>query len=224
MAVVNVFGKRGAGKTTLIRGNLKYFHGPVVIIDILGNYSAEELKKKAKLNAFETDDISEAINWIEEYLEKSPKEQQKQKIITLQAVNPGLAVDYISAALWEAHQGTLVLDEADAFEFSEAPCYDQIIRYGRNRDVHVVTGVRRPAELHKNITAAANSMYAFGTHEPRDIEYFEKTIFGERAQALISMPKYSGIFVDYDKGTQGKFRMDIDGNLFQTEVVSINQK
>lgn len=221
MAVINVFGKRGAGKTTLIRGNLKSFFGPVVIIDILGNYTAEEIKEKTKLNCFETDDLSEAIQWIENYLNKSPKEQEKEKIISVQAAEPGIAVDYLSAALWEAHQGTLVLDEADAFEFSEAPCYDQLIRYGRNRDVHVITGVRRPAELHKNITAAANSMYAFGTHEPRDVEYFEKTIFGKRAEQLISVPKFSGIFVDFDKGIQGKFRIDIDGNIFQTETEPI---
>lgn len=218
--LITFFGKRGAGKTTAIRGNLKSFIGPVVVVDILGNFDEESLKKE-NIKSFQTEDVSEAISKIEEYLENDEKYQRENKIIVLQCQNPSLAVDYISAALWEAHQGTLVLDEADAFEFSEAPCYDQIIRYGRNRDVHVITGVRRPAELHRNISAAANQMYAFGTHEPRDVEYFEKTIFGTKAQELIRVPKYSGIFVDYDKGLMGNFRIDIRGKIYQADMVEI---
>lgn len=218
--LITFFGKRGAGKTTTIRGNLKSFIGPVVVVDILGNFDEKSLLKE-KIKSFQTDDISAAISEIENYLEQDEKYQNENKIIVLQAQNPGLAVDYISAALWEAHQGTLVLDEADAFEFPEAPCYDQIIRYGRNRDVHVITGVRRPAELHRSISAAANQMYAFGTHEPRDVEYFEKTIFGTKAQELITVPKYSGIFVDYDKGLMGNFRIDIRGKIYQSEMVEI---
>lgn len=216
--LITFFGKRGAGKTTAIRGQLKDCIGPVVVIDILGNFDEESLRKE-KINSIQCTEIDECIGEIENYLNKNPEEQNKNKIIVLQAANPSLAVDYISAALWEACQGTLVLDEADAFEFPEAPCYDQVIRYGRNRDIHVIVGVRRPAELHRNISAAANQMYAFGTHEPRDVEYFEKTIFGTKAQKLITVPKYSGIYVDYDAGETGDFSIDKHGKIYQANKV-----
>lgn len=220
--VVNFFGKRGAGKTTAISGQLEDCVGPVVVVDILGNFNAENLSEKFGLNCFETGDIETAILKIKEYSESQDEKFKKEnKIIVIQAAHPSLTVDYMSAALWEIEGGTLVLDEADSFEFPEAPCYDQIIRYGRNKNISVITGVRRPAEIHKNITAAANKMFAFGTHEPRDIEYFEKTIFGTKAQELINCPKYSGIFVDYDEQVMGNFKIDELGKIYQSDVVSI---
>lgn len=219
--LITFFGKRGAGKTTTIRGQLQHCPGPVVVIDILGNYSKESLESNG-IESFQTDEISAAIEFIENWVNQDDSaEKEKNKIVVIQTHDPSMCVDYMSATLWQAHQGTLVLDEADAFDFSEAPCYDQIIRYGRNRNVHVITGVRRPAELSRNISAAANQMYAFGTHEPRDVEYFSKTIFGPKAEELIRAPKYSGIFVDYDQGIIGNFRIDIRGNIFQTKTEQI---
>lgn len=215
--LINIFGKRGAGKTTLIRGNIKDCKGPVVILDILGNYDEKSLLKN-KIKSIQTDDISDCLNEIEIYI--NSEEKNKTKVIVLQTMEPTLAADYISAALWEAEQGTLILDEADSINISEAPCYDQIIRYGRNKNIHLITGVRRPAELDRSISAGANQLYAFGTHEPRDVEYFEKTIFGQKAKELIKVPRYHGIFVDYDKVIMGTFRIDIDGKIYQDNIVT----
>lgn len=226
--VVNFFGKRGSGKTTVIRGCLPHCRGPVVVIDILGNYLKIEKKTDIKTGKVitrenpyvETKTIADAIDRMGDYLD-DPKPEKK--IIVLQTTDPNLAIDYISAALWDACQGTLVIDEADAFDIPEAPCFDQIIRYGRNRNVDVITGVRRPAELSRNISAAANKMFAFGTHEPRDVEYFEKTIFGPKAEELIKLPRFHGIFVDYDEQVVGNFHIDIEGQVFYDKKESFEQ-
>ena len=201
--LINFFGKRGAGKTTAIKGQLQDCRPPVVVLDVLGNFQ--------DVHAFHTSSLSQAIQTLAYYVRtKDPK----YRTIVLQTQNPTDACDYMSSALWHVNGGTLVLDEVDAFSISEAECFDQLVRYGRNRNVDLITGCRRPAELSKNITAGANKLFAFGTHEPRDIDYFESTVFGEEAMKLMSVPKFSGLFVDYDSQTSGLFRIDIQGGIY----------
>lgn len=208
--VINFFGRRGCGKTTTIRGNLKYMRRPVVIIDILGNYDDEEF--------FQTENLQECIDAISECVDS---DYQKKQVIVLKTSDPTLAADYIAASIWKAEGGTLVLDEVDSIRISDGSCFDQYIRYGRNHNGDLITGCRRPAELDKNITAAADKFYCYQTHEIRDIEYFEACIFGDKAMELAHMEDYSGIFMDYKSKTQGKFKIDISGNIYHTEVMRI---
>lgn len=210
--VINFFGKRGCGKTTVIKGQLQDCRSPVIIIDILGNYSNSEF--------LQIKEIKQCILEIKNIYLKEKNGYQTKKIINLKSHDYNLAIDYISACLWEINGGTLVLDEVDCFEFSEAPCFDQIVRYGRNHNVDIITGCRRPAELSRNITAAANKFYCFGTHEPRDVDYFSE-IFGDRAQELMRCPKYSGLFLDYDKELIGRFIVDSQGGIHHTEAAAL---
>ena len=211
--VVAFFGRRGSGKTTVIKGQIQDFKSPVVIIDYLGNY-------KNYPGAIQTTKISECIN----ELWKNFDVTDRKIIINLQTYDYNLAADYLSAALWEHKGGTLVLDEADGIDMSEAPCFDQIIRYGRNagpkNGVHLITGCRRPAELSKNITAAANKFYCFQTHEPRDMDYFSE-LFGDKAWELLKMPKQTGLFLDYDLNQTGRFNVDTNGFIYHSDVENV---
>lgn len=218
--LVCIFGKRGAGKTTTIRGALPQCQGPVVVADILGNYTQAKNEKGEKIEPFyqEFDDLSEAIRKIGDWC-KNPDE--KNKIFIVRANDPNTTVDFLSSTLWECRRGTLVLDEADAFSLENAPCFDYLVRYGRNRNIDLLTGCRRPAEISRNITAGANRVYAFRTQEPRDIEYFEKTVFGERAERLMEVEPYHGLFIDYDDLTVGEFKIDQSGNLFSLSQESV---
>ncbi len=207
--VINFFGKRGSGKTTVIKGQLRDCRPPVIIIDILGNYNDSEF--------LQTKEISQTIDEIKKwYLKEINNEEHSQQIINLKTHDYNLAIDFISAALWEIKGGTLILDEGDVFEPSEAPCFDQIVRYGRNHNVDMIFGCRRPAEISRNITAAANKIYCLQTNEPRDIMYYEE-IFGPRAVELMRLPKHSGLFLDYDSEITGRFSVDEQGGIHHLE-------
>lgn len=210
--LVCVFGKRGAGKTTTIAHALQHCQGPVVVADILGNYKNKKNEKGEIIGPkmTECDSLSEGINAINSWL-ANPKEETK--IIVIKAPDPDVTVDFLSSVLWEAGRGTLVLDEADGFSLDAAPCYDWLVRYGRNRNVDLLTGCRRPAEISRNITAGANRLYLFRTQEPRDIEYF-RSIIGDRAFELMDVPQYSGLYVDYDSQQIGRFKIDESGQVF----------
>lgn len=217
--VINIFGRRGSGKTTLIKGNLKDFRRPVFIIDVLGNFDDPAY--------FHSRSISECIDYVRKWCETT--NPSEDCVVCIKTGDPATAAEYFSSAIWKiGHSrhdpktgkpmgGTLVLDEIDAIKYKDGSCFDEYIRYGRNKGGDLITGCRRPAELDRNITAAANKFYCFQTHEYRDIEYFESSVFGERAWELQRLPPYHGLFINYDRKITGKFRIDILGNVFHTE-------
>lgn len=210
--VINFFGRRGSGKTTTIRGNLKYCRPPIIVVDVLGNFDDPAFRK--------TTSLYEAVEIVSEFHRKRDPRKPLipgTDVLVIQTGNPELAADYMSAAIWKINGGTLVLDEVDAIKYKDGSCFDEYIRYGRNHNGDLITGCRRPAELDRNITAAANKFYCFSTHEYRDIEYFQNSVFGARAMQLQSMPQYTGLFIDYDKKVTGKFKIDREGNIFHTE-------
>lgn len=213
--LISVFGKRGSGKTTIIKGNINYFPGPVVIIDALGNFP----KEKYPMHFTSIKDCLNNMEYYAREIKQDPRKlKQLDKIFVLQTPDVDSAVEIISAGLWEISEkygigGTLVLDEVDMFSYTKGSCLDQLVRYGRNKNIHLLTGCRRPAELSRNFTAGANKVYIFRTQEPRDIDYFSSGLLGDRAEELLSLPSYSGILIDYDRNELCKFNIDIHGNI-----------
>lgn len=213
--LVNIFGKRGAGKTHMIKHAIQNCEAPIIVLDILGNF--DQIPE-----SYQTDSLSDALSTIKNYNRYEAASDNEREfmdevapVIVLQPSDPDDAIDFVSALLWHERGGTLVIDEADGFSITNAPCFDQLIRYGRNRGVHVLTGCRRPYELNRNITAGANCIYIFQTQEPRDIDYFAKTLIGkEQAERLKNLPEYHGLFINYDKKTIGMFRTGLEGEVY----------
>lgn len=221
--LVNIFGKRGAGKTHMIKRALLKCEPPVVVLDVLGNFHDIP-------GTYQTESLPDALQKIKEYNEQQSMDEYQRglteeipPVIVLQPMDASEAVDFVSALMWHEWGGTLVIDEADAFDIHQAPHFDYLIRYGRNHGVHILTGCRRPAEISRNITAGANALYIFQTQEPRDIEYFAKTLLGkQQAERLKNLPEFHGLFINYDKKTIGIFKTDQKGDVFILEEKNIN--
>jgi hypothetical protein len=212
-----IFVKLGSGKTTLIRDMIRSAKPPVVVIDVLGNFEPTMVENdESWVLASST---TEALS-IFRTLVDSP--DTSAEVLVVQDGNIARAVDFLSSALWHAHaEGTLVIDECDAVSLAEAPCFDDLIRYGRNRGVDILTGCRRPAEISKNITAGADLFYCFTTHEPRDLDYFGKILGDEYAEKLPRLEKYHGIYIDYVDEKTGVFSTNLKGKITRKTSESI---
>lgn len=70
----------------------------------------------------------------------------------------------------------LIIEEADLYcsPSSIDESLDRLIRYGRHRKIDLCFVSRRPAEVHRNVTAQADEIISFRQTEPRDLEYFKK--------------------------------------------------
>jgi hypothetical protein len=209
--LITVFGRRGSGKTTLIRHMVPQQVKPVLVVDILGNYIDDSYPHVTAYSA------QEALNEIRSYMQ-NPKKHPG--IIVVADSDISRSVDFCSSALWHTFGGTLILDEVDAINVSESPCFDEAIRYGRNRGIHVITGCRRPAELSRNITAGADLALCLTTQEPRDIEYYRDFLGDDLAFTLPKLPQYHGVYKDFKTGKSGLFKTDPDGKIHVLRVFS----
>lgn len=216
MAVTAVFGRRGSGKTTLIRAMIPELKKPVLILDILGNFTGYGDDSGEWLD---TDNIPDALQGLKDYVE-NPSENPDT--IVLQTGNVDQAIDYFCSALWEIHGGTLVLDEVDAIRIADAPCFDEAIRYGRNRGIDIIFGCRRPAEVSKNLTAASDKVYCFATREPRDIQYYAEFLGDDRAQKIQKLQVHHGILSDFNENAYYTYKTDVNGKIIILNKFSEN--
>ena len=204
--LTTVFGKRGSGKTTMIRKMISVARKPAIVIDVLGNYTPGQDGNPAEWKIARS--TTEMLRELRAYSENI---EDHIGVLVVQAPNVIEAVDFASSALWTLHGGTLVFDEADFVTLAEAPALDDLVRYGRNRGVDIITGCRRPAELSKNITAGSDRFLCFTTHEPRDIDYFSKLFGKEVAEELPKLKKHHGIYIHYPLECRGTYRTEASG-------------
>jgi len=228
--LTTVFGKRGSGKTTLIRAKIAECVRPVIIIDILGNYDPESeeglrwIKEQPQIKS-DTWIVTEShIDALEELLLYMKEPSKHSGVIVVRDSDMNKCVDYLCSALWHKKGGTLVIDEADAVSLKDAPCFDEAIRYGRNKQIDIITGCRRPAEISRNVTAGADMAYCLSTQEPRDIDYYCDFLGEEQAYALKDLPPYHGIYRNFKDQTEGFFKTDIKGTIKILKSVDKNKR
>jgi len=201
------FGRRGSGKTTSIRATIPEMKKPVIVLDVLGNYTGYQSNGK---DWIDVDNATSALIALRNYIEKP---DENSGIIVIQTGNIDTAMDFMCSALWKIHGGTLVCDEGDAITISDSPCFDEAIRYGRNHGIDMVFGCRRPAEITKNVTAGADIIYIFNTHEPRDIEYYCDLLGDTLAYRIAALPPHYGVYRDFTEQKDGDFFADPTGKI-----------
>jgi DNA helicase HerA-like ATPase len=87
---------------------------------------------------------------------------------------------------------------------------ENLIRYGRHQDVELIGISRRPAEVNRDLTANANEIYIFRTHEPRDIAYFREILGSDVADSLPSLPKFTPYVWSDDVQEKHKSRRKVE--------------
>lgn len=205
----------------MIGEQLRHCQPPIVNIDILGNYVDLYDEKFCVVVHKDSDMI--------DFIERFDWSKEQPRMVVVLTDNPDATIEYACLALEERFYstgmgGTLALDEVDGFDKWNTPNFDKMVRYGRNWNVDILTGCRRPAEIMRNITANANCFYIFETNESRDVKFFDERFPGIQAERLIYMEEYHGIFINYDNKETGIFKTNEKGEVFLLEKTPFKQQ
>jgi DNA helicase HerA-like ATPase len=169
--VISVLGHKGSGKSTLVKEIVEE-HPRVITFDTMGEYD----------NAIET--FPEAVR------ELGKLEHARRFKIAIRLPEDEDALEAMEVA-YEL-TGTLVVFEETSFYCS--PSYlptilKKFVRYGRHREISQIYVSRRPAEIHRDLTAQSDLIVSFRQHEPADVDYLRK-LMGPEADKLPTLPKY----------------------------------
>jgi len=148
--ILIILGKRGSGKSYLANELIKKLDNAIVL-DVNG------------------DDYTDL------QIAESELDYQKYKKLRVVAYNSDIE-DSFFESITKLHDRIIVIDECDRFcsPYNINDNLDSLIRYGRHKNISMILISRRPAELHRNITANTNEIICFKMIEPRDIEYLRK--------------------------------------------------
>jgi hypothetical protein len=153
-----VCGKKGFGKTSFVKKELIPKWKRVVVLDSLG---FEYPYKAADSIGEFADNLKANVEQESFYLTYNPLDNREEEFFKFCLV--------LTSCL-------IVVEETDLFCTTSQidPSLDRLIRYGRHRKLDLVFLSRRPAEVHRNVTAQADVIVSFKQTEPRDLEYFRK--------------------------------------------------
>lgn len=162
-----IFGKRGAGKSTLAK-ILQRRATRVIILDPLAEYSSLSIQ---------CDTLELLVKYI-----------LSNKTFRLSYVYDDKS-EYLSEIIYKLGNVLFVVEEVDLVcnLHSSQYWFDALIKRGRHRDVSLLTTSRRPAEVSRLLTSQAHNIYAFNTTEPNDIKYLSGYV-GKDAERLIEIP------------------------------------
>lgn len=173
--IVSVFGRKGCGKTTLVK-EIVDDSPRVIVFDTLGEYA----RKKDKI--FDTFE-SAAVE-----LGRVQHERRFRVIIQLVEEEDALAAMRVAYGVPKS----LIVVEETSFYCSPSylpPELAKFVRYGRHREISQVYVSRRPAEIHRDLTAQSDIIVSFQQREPADVDYLKKTM-GPVAERLPHLKKY----------------------------------
>jgi energy-coupling factor transporter ATP-binding protein EcfA2 len=168
-----VFGKKGSGKTTLIR-RASLFLKRVVIFDPLNEY----------VNGVVIVDSAS----LAEYL--IANHEKNFRVIFKSESDEEFSQAFCACS--NMYNMTMVIEEVDSFcsPVGIDEHLKRIIRYGRHREISIIAASRRPAEVSRHLTAQADCIVSFIQEEPRDIQYLKSRLTAQDCEYIKTLPQY----------------------------------
>lgn len=186
--VITVLGQRGSGKSSWLKKNVPDIPR-FILWDTLGEYI------DPSFNQF--DNLQELYSFV--YDNQGGQFQAVYNSVNDKDFD---GVCMIAGAVGDC---TLIVEEVDTYATPNY-CPSELLvllKKGRHYGVSMVFVSRRPAEIHRMITAQSQRFILFRILEPNDVRYL-KSIVGESADRLPSLPVLS--YIDWRHGeiTEGK--------------------
>lgn len=184
--ITAVIGRKGSGKSTITREMIAE-RDRVVVVDTLAEYGS--------------DCGCEVVDGYDACLDALADSERRRKFkLALRCLDVDENLDLIGVC-YEIPNHLVVIEEASMFASPSSlpPEIAQLIRYGRHRSIDQIYIARRPAELHRDVTANADLLITFQTQEPRDLLYL-RGFYGDEALELSRLPLYEiKVFGDMSK-------------------------
>lgn len=188
--VLVIIGRKGSGKSTLA-AEVMAERDRVWVIDSLAEYGAER--------GFE---VVEGFEACCDAIERSTARDRFHLSLRCISVEDNLDLMHLCyIASNETERPTLAVEETSLYvSASQLPeQVAELVRYGRHRELDLIFIARRPAELHRDLTANCDVLVTFQTQEPRDILYL-RSFYGDEALQLPTLPPYHvRVFGEFDK-------------------------
>lgn len=171
-----IAGRKGSGKSTLLR-EVAAEYSRVFVFDTLGTEGEPDYEVVSGGEA--------CVSRIE-----LAAEEEKFRISLRSASTEELLA---LVPLVETVPDCLVVFDETSYYCSPNYLPDELsslLRYGRHQRISQIYVARRPSEIHREVTAAADIVATFQHHEPRDLNYF-RDIAGEKfSDAVRRLPRF----------------------------------
>lgn len=182
-----IIGRSGSGKTTLAK--LLSWEPRTIILDPMNlDWRGPRRYKQPKPHDLDGD----GFRWV-----VSPDPALPESF-------DGVCESWLEAA-YGAGNVFLALDEVDsmwpAFRPAHLSFLARTVKYGRNRGLSWLATTRRPAEVHRDVTAALTRIISFNTSEPRDLEYIRAYAGAWAAARVPGLAKFQYVSLDLYSGT-----------------------
>lgn len=174
--ILFIAGRKGSGKSTLVHA-IAMEHDRVFVLDTMGSEGEPDFEVVNGLDAC-VDAITNAAE--RDTFRLSLRAASTDDLLSLLPI-----IETVPKSL-------LVIDET-SYYCSPSFLPDElssVLRYGRHAELSQVYVARRPSEIHREVTAAADVVITFQHHEPRDLAYF-RAFGGERfAEEVRRLPRF----------------------------------
>jgi len=175
-----VMGRKGCGKSTYVKSQIREYQGRVIVIDTVGEYSG--------LRITTGEDLDQRL---------------KMPLARLRIV-PEKLEDVLAVFDYAYARGRLCL-VVDEFGVWATPQdvpepIQRALRLGRHRELDLILVTRRPAEVPRLASAMADFLVIFETHEPVDSDWIRKTAGDAVAEQARTLGKFHYIEYDLDGG------------------------
>lgn len=179
--MVVTFGRKGSGKSYSTKQRLRAVRGRICVWDFMAEYAgptADRPLPRARLyQSLRKLAVDSAAGKLpERVVVQAPRDQ------------------FELWCRWALRAGprTLVIDEVNLYCSAShaSPALLELLRIGRHSCLDIFFAARRPAEVHRDLTAQADELVFFRTTEPRDLAWIAAYTSPEFAERLKTLPKY----------------------------------
>jgi len=199
-----VFGRKGSGKTVKAAEYIAWADRPVVIVDTVGEFIGDYRHPGTGDVIFHAlpvkpEHVPKALKEIFELMDLEAPAFPAQYVLSVQVRGERgdlkgearlRAFDDLCYQVYEVGNLIFVVDELDQWcgPASLPGGLRNIINYGRHSQVDFLGLSRRPARVHRDVTANADTWHVFQTVEKRDLDYIRDLVPPHRAAEVDKLP------------------------------------